>query len=431
MNYAARLRNRTEPIRVGVVGAGSFGSQMILAIEGTPGLTTAAVADIRPEAGCQILEMAGVSDDDVERVDDEAGLADANAAGRRAVTDDGTVVAGGNIDVVVEATGDANAAARNVFTALTTGSHVVNVTIQADAVVGPLLGRVARAGGVTYSLAYGDQPGRIVEQCDRAATVGLDVVAAGRTLSDIDRGRHRTPDDERAGETRLAGHAAGTYEPASDGTKVAVESCVAANALGLRIDTPGMHGPKASLAEVPETLVPKSDGGLLEAGGVVDAVEPTDHAYSTFVVTTTANEHRRDYLSRRRNVHTAHGGKYQVFYEPHHVASESTVSVASVGLGDGPTGAPTCHAADVAGVAKRDLEPGETLDGGAGYTAYGTVERASVAAAAAHVPVELLDGAEVVREVGRDEFVTAEDVSLPDSFLVGLRRVQDELVQPV
>lgn len=431
MNYVTRLSRLPEPVRVGVIGAGSFGSQMILAMEAAPGMTTAAVADIQPEASVEILRMAGVSADAIRRVDDEAGIAEAVADGHRAVTDDGLAVANAELDVVVEATGDSNAAARNAFAALTTGSHVVNVTIQADAVVGPVLGRVARTSDVTYSLAYGDQPGRIVEQCDRATAIGYEVVAAGRTIKDLERDHYRTPDDEHAGETRLAGHTTGTYEPASDGTKVAVESCVTANALGFGIDTPGMHCPSASLAELPETLVPKADGGVLDSVGVVDAVEPTDHAYSTFVVTTTPNEHRRDYISRRGNVHTAHGGAYQLFYQPHHIAAESVVSVASVALGDGPTGTPTAHTADVVGVAKRDLEAGETLDGGAGYTAYGRVERASAAAEAGHVPVELLDGAELVRDVDRDAVITAADVSLPDSFLVGLRRLQAELVTPV
>ena len=65
----------------------------------------------------------------------------------------GEAIALDGVEVVVEATGDAAAGARHALLCAAHGRHVVMVTVEADALVGPLLARRCREAGVVYSLA--------------------------------------------------------------------------------------------------------------------------------------------------------------------------------------------------------------------------------------------------------------------------------------
>jgi predicted homoserine dehydrogenase-like protein len=445
LNLPAKLADREEPIRTGVIGAGLFGTNLVDQLERAAGLEATAVADIEPEKGVETLVGAGVPREAVERVDgpDEADAVVAN--GRRAVLTDGVQLAATDVDVVVEATGVPAVGARHAYEAITAGTHVVMVTVEADTVVGPILATLARNRGVTYSMAYGDQPALIVELCDWAETVGLDVVAAGKGNPYRAEYRYGTPEDifDRVGfdpafveEQDLNPR---MYNSFYDGTKVAVEMCAVANAVGLKPDVPGMHLPAAEIPEIPELLRPEADGGLLDGPGVVDTVSslypdgtPVEHdvGFGVFVVTSTPTDRVRQYFAQYdgEGLYTASDGAYQLFYRPYHLPGvETGVSVATAALRNEPTGVPRSQETDVVGAAKRDLEPGDEIDGGGGYTVYGRLVDADAATEAGHVPLELLDGATVTGEVARDEVVTYDDVDLDEtSFLYTLRQLQEE-----
>lgn len=179
-----------------------------------------------------------------------------------------------------------------------------------------------------YSLAYGDQPALILELCDWAETAGFEVVAAGKSTSGID--HTGTPEDavERYGHVTSFGEGLDPdsvmYNSFLDGTKAAVESVAAANALDMRIDESGMHEPTLPLAEIPDTLRPVSDGGGLSRSGLIDSVTPTDAGFNVFVVTRTSSEQLRTYFRHRQRVPTSEDGQYQVFYRPHNFAPETT-----------------------------------------------------------------------------------------------------------
>lgn len=429
MNLATKLRDRTDPIAVGFIGAGIFGSQVIHTIEATPGMETVATADLDTGLAVWTFERAGVDAAAIGRADSAAGLDAVLEDGRRAVTDDGLAVVDADVDVVVDATGDPNVAARHAYRTLTAGTHFVNVSVEADTVCGPLLAAIADRNDVTYTLAYGDQPGKIVELCEWAETTGFEVIAAGKAARRPE--YHGTPDDalERHGSARSFGdHLEPNpiiYNSFIDGTKDAVESVAAANALDLSIDTPGLHRPELSLTAMPETFRPDDDGGVLGSTGVIDIVTPTDADFSVFVVTRTESAQLREYYSLRPAVTTSEDGAYQVFSTPSHFASETTVSIASAALVGEPTGAPRAHNAEVVAAAKRDLDPGDELDGGGGYTIYGLPMDADAAASAGLVPFELLAKAEVTAPIARDERVTFAAVDIDtDQPLYHLRQLQ-------
>ncbi|MFB6304740.1 MAG: SAF domain-containing protein [Haloferacaceae archaeon] len=428
MNLTTRLRERPDPIRVGVVGAGIFGSQLVHAVESTTGMETSVLADVETEKASTTLRRAGVPEEDVAAPSDAAGVDAALAAGNRAVVADGTTLVDADVDVVVEATGNPVAGARHCYRALLAGTDVVNATVETDAVCGPLLADLADRNGATYSLAYGDQPALMVDLYEWAGAAGFEVIAVGKSGSEPE--RYGTPEDA-VERYDIPSFGEGIdpdprmYNTFTDGTKAAVETVAAANALDFAVDEGGVNKPTAALPDLPATFRRASEGGVLARTPVVDAVTPTDGEFSVFVVTRTTSGQLRDYYRQRRNVVTTDDGAYQAFVRPHHFAPETTVSVASVALDGEPTGAPRAHRAEVVAAAKRDLAPGDEIDGPGGYTIYGVAVDADVAAAEGYVPFELLAGAEVTRPLERDEYVTADHVAVPETFLSHLRAVQD------
>jgi predicted homoserine dehydrogenase-like protein len=446
LNLPSALSARDGPVRAGVIGAGLFGSNLVTQLERATGLEPAAVADVETEKAVTAYERAGVDRGDVAVVDGSAAAEDAIADGRRAVLADGNELATADVDVVVEATGLPSVGTRHAFNAIMAGTHVVMVTVEADTVAGPFLAELAANNGVTYSLAYGDQPALIVELVDWARTAGFEVVAAGKGVPFRESFHHGTPDDvfERLGfeESFVEDRDLNPrmYNSFVDGTKVAVEMCAVANATGLEPDVPGMHLPTAEIGEIPATLRPAADGGILSSAGAVDTVStlypdgsavPVDRdiSYGVFVVVRSPDERIQRYLDQYAGPGhaVASDGEYAVFYRPHHLPGvETGISVANAAVRNEATGAPRERVAEVVGAAKRDLSPGDDLDGGGGYTVYGELVGADTADAEGYVPFELLDGATVTAEIGRDERITAADVDLDeDSFLYRLRETAD------
>jgi predicted homoserine dehydrogenase-like protein len=443
-DYQRRLAAREEPVRVGLVGAGTFGAGLADQLSAVDGVTVAGVADLDVDKAERLVRGTGATD--VAIASGERGVSDAVAAERPLVTDDAVALVRSGVDVVVEATGIPDAAARHAYEAILADTHVVMGTVEADTVVGPALAELADRAGVVYSLAYGDQPALTVELVEWARGVGFEVVAAGQGREFVDADRYGTPDDalERFGfdEAYLADNDPNPrlYNSFMDGTKIAVESCAVANAAGLPPDTPGMHMPTAEIADLPEVFRPEASGGVLSSTGVVDVasfVHPdgteteTGFPFGVFVVVRGATERVRQHLHAGigggAGVVTSDDGEYALFYRPFHLPGvETGRSVAAAALDGRATGVASRRVAETVAVAKRDLAPGETIDGGGGTTVYGLVERAEDAAAGDHVPLELLDDAEVVRPVERDAAVTYDDVALDDdSFLARLRRLDE------
>ncbi|MFC6954216.1 SAF domain-containing protein [Halorubellus litoreus] len=435
MNVVSDLEARVgNPLSVTLIGPGVYGSHLAYQIEETPGVELSILADIERRKAEDAFRKAGVPDDDVSIEESADGIASALAADRRVATSDGALAAGAPVDVVIETTGDAEAAAVHAWEAIDAGNDVVMVSVEVDVTIGPLLARFAEYRGVTYSMAYGDEPAQVVEMVDWARTQGLDIVAAGQG-TELTFKPHATHEDSLQRydlpESFIENSEpdARMYNTFLDGTKVAVELCAAANALGLPIDDDGVHMPETDKDGMLETLRPVEDGGVLERSGVIDSVTPTDQNPSAFVVTEATNESTQAYLSQRYNIKTTSNGRYQLFHRPYHLPQETMVSVALAGLHDEPTGVVTEQKTEVVAAAKRDLEPGETIVGGGGDTIYGRLQNADVASDADLVPFELLCGATVEQPVSTDQPISAADVSLDtDSPLYHLRQLQESLL---
>jgi predicted homoserine dehydrogenase-like protein len=123
-------------------------------------------------------------------------------------------------------------------------------------------------------------------------------------------------------------------------------------------------------------------------------------------------------------------GPYYAFYRPYHLASlEAPLTVARAVLDRVSTLAPVAWNAEVVATAKRDLKPGDRIDGIGGATVYGVADSAEAVAAGGLLPLGLAARATVVRDVPIDQPVTHDDVELDESStILQLRRLQDSLL---
>src|SRR5215470_7664424 len=105
MNLYRMLQVRADegrPLRVGLIGAGKFGTMYLAQAKHTPGIHIAAVADLAPDRARASLERAGWA---AERFG-ATSCADAVRSGATYLTDDAAhVIAAPEIEIVIDATG--------------------------------------------------------------------------------------------------------------------------------------------------------------------------------------------------------------------------------------------------------------------------------------------------------------------------------------
>jgi predicted homoserine dehydrogenase-like protein len=421
MSLYAQLQRRAadkRPIRVGLIGAGKFGSMYLAQVPRTPGVHLAAIADLSPAGARANLARVGW---DPQRTE-ATSIDDALAKGLTHVGEDWeALVRHPAIDVIVECTGHPIAAVDHCLAAFDAGKHVVNVTVEADAFCGPLLALRAQQAGVVYSLAFGDQP---------ALICGFPVVAAGR-------GHKWQPHFCESTPETVWGHYGLTPEQAArgglnpkmfnsflDGSKPSIESTAVANATGLTVHSDGLLYPSGSIADIPSLTRPRSEGGVLERKGMVEVISSLDAAgnpidydirMGVWVTVEGDTEYVRNCFEEY-NAHTDPSGRYFTLYKRWHlIGLEVGMSVASVALRREPTGVASCWNADVVATAKRDLQPGEVLDGEGGYTVWGKLTPASASVRAGGLPLGLAHDVKVVRPVRKGQSLCWADVAVDTS----------------
>jgi predicted homoserine dehydrogenase-like protein len=332
-----------------------------------------------------------------------------------------------SIDVVVECTGHPIAAVDHCLEAFAHGKHVVNVTVEADAFCGPLLARKASEAGVVYSLAYGDQPAMICDLVDWARTCGFPVVAAGRGHKWLPHFCNSTPETVwgyyglTPEQATRGGLNPKMFNSFLDGSKPAIESTAVSNATGLQVPSNGLLYPPASVEDIPYVTRPISEGGVLEQKGMVEVISsleadgrkiPYDIRMGVWVTV----EAETDYIKNcfeEYNAHTDPSGRYFTLYKRWHlIGLEVGMSVASVALRGEPTGVAVGWNADVVATAKRDLKPGDTLDGEGGYTVWGKLLPSRKSVQMGGVPLGLAHDVKVIRPVPQGQVVTWADVAM-------------------
>jgi predicted homoserine dehydrogenase-like protein len=430
MSLYTRLQQRAaegRPIRIGLVGAGKFGSMYLAQIPRTPGVQLVAIADLSPDAARVNLERVGWKP---ERAAARS-VQEALKTGTTWITDDWQAVTREpSIDIVVECTGNPVAAVDHCLDAFAHGKHVVNVTVEADAFCGPLLAHKAQQAGVIYSLAFGDQPALICDLVDWARTCGFPVVAAGRGHKWLPHFTESTPETVWGNygltpeQALRGGLNPKMFNSFLDGSKPSIESSAVANATGLTVPSDGLLYPPASVEDIPFVTRPQSEGGVLERKGMVEVISsleadgrkiPYDIRMGVWVTV----EAETDYIKNcfeEYNAHTDPSGRYFTLYKRWHlIGLEVGMSVASVALRGEATGVATCWNADVVATAKRDLAAGEMLDGEGGYTVWGKLLPAERSLRLGGLPLGLAHNVKLVRPVKKGQSLGWADVAIDTS----------------
>ena len=441
MSLYRQLQKRAEdrnPIRVGLIGAGKFGTMYLAQALRLPGVHIVGVADLDVAQAKSNMAFAGWPDRQVAATSLEA----AHQSGATCVTQDAmSLTKAPMIDVVIECTGNPVVAVEHLASAFANGKHAISATVEADAMCGAVLARMARESGVIYSMASGDQPALTCELVDWARTCGFEVAAAGRGHKWKPEFRFSTPDTiwdnwgltaEQAERGRLNPKMFNSF---LDGTKPAIESAAIANACGLDAPSGGLLYPSGSIDDLPNQMRPRYEGGVLEGPGMVEVQNCLDDSaqmidydirMGVFVVVKAVHDYQRNCFEEYK-VRTDDSGTYFCAYKRWHlIGLELGLSVASVALRGEPTGVADGFRADVIAVSKRDLKPGDLLDGEGGFTVAGQLRPSSVSVPMGALPLGLASEIKVVRPVPADTPLTYADVALDESLLATKLRRENE-----
>ena len=427
MNLMPKLAARREagkPVRAALIGAGKFGSMFLSQVPHIEGLEVAVIADLDPERAKAACRTVGW---------DEARIA------RTRFVDDGAQAARADgVEVVLEATGHPAAGARHALAAIEARRHVVMVNVEADVLVGPVLAQRAKAAGVVYSMAYGDQPALVCEMVDWARATGFTVAAAGKGTKYLPVYHEVTPDDvwTHYGLTPEAAKAGGMnpqmFNSFLDGTKSAIEMAAIANACELDVPEAGLAFPPCGVDDLAHVLRPRTVGGQLDHDGMVEVVSSLerdgrpvfrDLRWGVYVVLKAPNDYAAACF-KQYGLPTDVTGRYAAMYKPFHlIGLELSISVLNAALRGEPTGMTRGWRGDAVAVAKRALKAGEMLDGEGGYTVYGRLMPAAASKTCRALPIGLAHGVRLTRDVAADQPVTEADVTLDESQpIVSLRR---------
>lgn len=416
-----------QSIKVGLIGAGKFGSMYLSQIPNTPGVHLVGIADLSPSSAKKNLSRVGWKDEQ----SNASSLDEAIKTGQTHISENWeALVSHPAIDVIVECTGHPIAAVDHCLLAFKNGKHVVNVTVEADAFCGPLLAQKALEAGVVYSLAFGDQPALICDLVDWARTCGFPVVAAGRGHKWLPHFSESTPETVWGNygltpeQAERGGLNPKMFNSFLDGSKPSIESTAVANATGLEVPSNGLLYPPASVEDIPYVTRPISEGGVLEKKGMVEVISsleangrkiPYDIRMGVWVTVKAETDYIKNCFEEY-NAHTDPSGRYFTLYKRWHlIGLEVGMSVASVALRKEATGVAHCWNADVVATAKRDLKPGEILDGEGGYTVWGKLLPAQKSVAMGGLPLGLAHDIKVIRPVKKGQSLSWDDVAVDTS----------------
>ncbi|MCZ7569893.1 MAG: SAF domain-containing protein [Ardenticatenaceae bacterium] len=426
MNWVERLRLRAEegaPVRVGIVGAGQMGAGLISQMEQMAGMRAVAVADLSAERAAKGYAIAGIPGEQVAPAGEAARARELLEQGRRVATGDPRLIYSlPEVEVVVEATGIPEVGAQVAYGAILAGKHIVNMNVETDATVGYILQRLAKAARVVYTLTAGDEPGAIKELYDFAVGLGFTVTAIGKGKNNpLNRAANPDSCRERAARQEMSSKMLASFE---DGTKTMVEMTAVGNATGFRPEVRGARGLEATPATLAQVFVPRAAGGQLDDHAAVEYAVGSVAPGVFVIITTNHPKIAKDLRYLRVSGH----GSYWSLYRPYHLANlETPLSIARAVLyGDTTLATERPPVCETVAAAKRDLRAGEQIDGLGGFTVYGLIERAEIARREKLVPLGLLAGARLRRDLPAGRVLTYEDVELDErQLIVQLRRLQD------
>ena len=416
-----------KPVRIGLVGAGEMGTDIVSRVAHMRGIEIGAISELNPQAAGRSVSIAYGDPDRAVATDTTDALNAAIESGRIATTQRvETLLESGLIDVVIDATGIPSVGAEIGLAAMERGKHLVMMNVEADVTIGAYLRSEAERLGVVYSLGAGDEPSSCMELIEFVSAMGHRIVSAGKGKNNP-LNFDATPDAYTEEAVRRHMNPRMLVEFV-DGSKTMVEMAAIANATGLIPDCPGMHGPACSRDELSKVLIPASAGGVLSSGeGRVDYTIGKGVAPGVFVVA--EMDHPR--IRERMEDLKMGDGPYFTFFRPYHLTSlEVPLTCARVVLYGKADMVPMARpVAEVCAVAKKDMAVGETLDQIGEYCYRAWIMTAAQARTARAIACGLLTGAKVTAPIKKGDLITRANTAVPaNSKIAALRARQDAML---
>lgn len=414
-----------RPVRIGLIGSGEMGTDIVTRAAMMDGVDVAAISEINVPNAHRAVSIAHQEDghsQDAKSTDDLNAIME---GGKTAITDNADLILeSGLIDVVIDATGIPAVGAEIGLRAMERGKHLTMMNVEADVTIGAYLRNEAERLGVVYSLGAGDEPSSCMELIEFVTAMGHKVVCAGK-------GKNNPLNIDATPDAYTAEAIARNMNPRLlvefvDGSKTAVEMAAIGNATGLVPDVDGMHGPAAGPKELAKVLIPEADGGILSGIGKVDYSIGKGVSPGVFCIVEA--EHPRVH-ERMKDLKMGDGPYYE-FIRPYHLTSlEVPLTCARAVLYGKADMIPLEKpVVEVCALAKKDLMPGDTLDQIGEYAYRAWAMEVSRAQATTALPAGMLTGAVVTAPIKKGELITAANAKLPDSKLVELRRRQDVML---
>ena len=413
-----------KPVRIGLVGAGEMGTDIVSRVAHMRGIEIGAISELNPQAAGRSVTIAYGDPDRAVATDTTDALNAAIESGRIATTQRvETLLESGLIDVVIDATGIPSVGAEIGLAAMERGKHLVMMNVEADVTIGAYLRSEAERLGVIYSLGAGDEPSSCMDLIEFVSAMGHRIISAGKGKNNP-LNFDATPDTYTEEAVRRHMNPRMLVEFV-DGSKTMVEMAAIANATGLIPDCPGMHGPACSRDELNKVLIPASAGGVLSSdAGRVDYTVGKGVAPGVFVVA--EMDHPR--IRERMEDLKMGEGPYFTFFRPYHLTSlEVPLTCARAVLyGKADMVPMPVPVAEVCAVAKKDMAVGETLDQIGEYCYRAWIMTAPEARTAGAIPCGLLTGAKVTAPIKKGDLITRANAAVPANSKIAILRARQD-----
>jgi predicted homoserine dehydrogenase-like protein len=417
-----RLEDAGTPIRVGLVGAGYIGvPAAVQLIRHVPGIRVAAIASHQLADAGRAYQLTG--QEKLLVAETASQVNQGVYQGQPVIARDGLLLAQSDeIDVILDLTANIEGGAALATSGITNGKHVIGYNAELSATLGPILKHKADQAGVVITEADGDQPGVLMNLYRFIEGMGMRPVLCGNIKGLED--HYRTPETQKSFAAKW-GQKAHMVTSFADGTKISFEQAVIANATDMRVAKRGMIGLQVTSGLPVEDAAMQFDADMLLAGqGIVDYVIGAAPAPGVFILAASDDPLHQQFM---RYYKMGEGPLY-CFTRPYHLCHlEIAGSIARAALyGDATITPRGALQVEVVATAKRNLHPGDTLDGIGKFMLYGQCENADVVKREDLLPMGLAEGAVVSREIARDEVLRTSDVQMPPERLLDrLRQEQD------
>lgn len=429
VGLAAELKARAQegnPIRICLVGTGEMGTDIFTQVAMMNGIEIATVVERTLGKAAIAAKIAYGEDGRTQNATNHDQVSAAVQAGKIAVTQDLDLALSHQlVDIVIDATGVPEAGADIGMRTIKFGKHLIMMNVECDVCIGPYLKAQADKAGLIYTLGAGDEPSSCMEIIEFVTAMGHSVVSAGKGKNNpLD--FQAIPDDYLEEASRRNMNVRMLVEFV-DGSKTMVEMAAIANATGLVPDIPGMHGPKAGVAELAATLIPIEDGGVLSKSGCVDYSIGKGVSPGVFVVIKASHPRIHERMADLKMGE----GPYFTFHRPYHLTSlEVPLTAARVMIHEKADMVPLPKpVAEVCAVAKRHIRAGEKLDAVGEYCYRSWTMTVVDARAKSAVPCGLLQHGMALKDIAVGELITFENASPnANSLITKLRAKQDEMI---